>query len=47
MTTLGIFVIPYEELLKFLGKIEFAIAHATIHLVMDNYATHKTPAMKR
>lgn len=39
-----------QEFLKFLGEIDAAIPveeGVTIHLVMDNYSTHKTPAVKR
>lgn len=40
----------HQEFLKFLGEIDKAIAFeegVTIHLVMDNDATHKTPAVKQ
>jgi transposase len=40
----------HQEFLKFLAEIDAAIPveeGVTIHLVMDNYATHKTPAVKR
>lgn len=39
-----------QEFLKFLAEIDAALPvdeGVTIHLVMDNYATHKTPAVKR
>jgi transposase len=40
----------HQEFLKFLGDIDAALPHedgVTVHLVMGNYATHKTPAVKR
>jgi len=40
----------HQEFLKFLEKIDKSIPEepgVTIHLVMDNYGTHKTPAVKR
>jgi transposase len=40
----------HQEFLKFLNEIDAAIPvedGVTVHLVMDNYATHKTPAVKR
>jgi transposase len=40
----------HQEFLKFLDQIDETIPvedGVTIHLVMDNYATHKTPAVKR
>lgn len=40
----------HQEFLKFLAEIDEAIPveeGVSIHLVMDNYATHKTPAVKR
>ena len=40
----------HQEFLKFLTEIEAAIAvedGVAIHLIMDNYSTHKTPAVKR
>lgn len=38
----------HQEFLKFLRSVEHAVpAQVDIHLVMDNYATHKTPAVKR
>jgi transposase len=40
----------HQEFLKFLAEIDAAIPveeGVSIHLVMDNYATHKTPAVKR
>lgn len=38
----------HQEFLKFLSSIERTVPpEAEIHLVMDNYATHKTPAVKR
>ena len=40
----------HQEFLKFLGEIDRAIPieeGVAIHLVMDNYGTHKTPAVKR
>jgi transposase len=40
----------HQEFLKFLGEIDRTIPveeGVTIHLVMDNYGTHKTPAVKR
>ena len=37
-----------EEFLKFLHEIENAVPEdLDVHLVMDNYATHKTPRVKR
>ncbi|QDU69014.1 Integrase core domain protein [Planctomycetes bacterium Pla86] len=37
-----------KEFLKFLGEIEQSVPEELdVHLVMDNYATHKTPAVKR
>jgi transposase len=39
-----------QEFLKFLKHIDATItktADTTVHLVMDNYGTHKTPAIKR
>lgn len=36
------------EFIKFLNKIEQSVpAELEVHLVMDNYATHKTPKVKR
>lgn len=36
------------EFVKFLGEIEKSVPeHLDIHLVMDNYATHKTPKVQR
>ena len=36
-----------KEFLAFLRKIDRAVArHLDLHLIMDNYATHKTPAVK-
>ena len=36
------------EFLSFLKKIDHATpAHLDLHLILDNYATHKTPAVKR
>jgi transposase len=40
----------HQEFLKFLAQIDETIPFeegVTIHLVMDNYSTHKTPAVKR
>ena len=40
----------HQEFVKFLADIDAAVPPedgVTIHLVMDNYATHKTPAVKR
>ena len=40
----------HQEFLKFLADIDAAVPvedGVTIHLVMDNYATHKTPAVRR
>ncbi len=40
----------HQEFVKFLNEIDAAVPAedgVTIHLVMDNYATHKTPAVKR
>jgi transposase len=40
----------HQEFVKFLADIDTAVPHeegVTIHLVMDNYATHKTPAVRR
>lgn len=36
------------EFKKFLAKIEATVpAHLTVHLIVDNYGTHKTPAIKK
>jgi transposase len=40
----------HQEFLKFLGAVDAAVPVAdgvTIHLVLDNYGTHKTPAVRR
>jgi transposase len=40
----------HQEFVKFLADIDAAVPAedgATIHLVMDNYATHKTPTVRR
>lgn len=40
----------HQEFLKFLDQIESTVPHEDglmIHLIMDNYGTHKTPAVKR
>jgi len=40
----------HQEFVKFLDQIDAAVPAedgVTIHLVLDNYATHKTPAVKR
>jgi transposase len=40
----------HQEFLKFLDEIDARLPRepgVTIHLVLDNYATHKTPAVKR
>ena len=40
----------HQEFVKFLDQIDDAVPAedgVTIHLVLDNYATHKTPAVKR
>jgi transposase len=40
----------HQEFLKFLDEVDARVPKApgvTIHLVLDNYATHKTPAVKR
>ena len=40
----------HQEFVKFLADIDAAVPHeegVTVHLVMDNYATHKTPAVRR
>ena len=40
----------HQEFIKFLDEIDAAVPAedgVTVHLVMDNYATHKTPAVKR
>ena len=38
----------HQEFLRFLKLIDAAVPRdLDIHLVLDNYATHKTPAMKR
>lgn len=40
----------HQEFVKFLDQIDAAVPAGdgvTIHLVLDNYATHKTPAVKR
>jgi transposase len=40
----------HQEFLKFLGRIDEAIPEeegVSIHLILDNYGTHKTPAVKR
>jgi DDE superfamily endonuclease len=37
-----------NEFLAFLKKIDREIpTHLDLHLILDNYATHKTPAVKR
>lgn len=37
-----------KEFLRFLTEIDDAVpSHLDVHLVLDNYATHKTPAVKR
>lgn len=37
-----------REFLKFLRAIDASVPHALdVHLIMDNYGTHKTPAVKR
>lgn len=37
-----------EEFLKFLKKIDReTLPHLDLHLILDNYATHKTPAVQR
>jgi transposase len=39
-----------QEFVKFLDRIEAAVPHedgVTIHLVMDNYGTHKTARVKK
>lgn len=36
------------EFLKFLGHLDSSVPHDTeVHVVMDNYGTHKTPAVRR
>ena len=38
----------HQEFLRFLDQIERAVpAHLEVHLVLDNYATHKTPKVAR
>ena len=40
----------HQEFLRFLDEIDAEVPKqpgVTIHLVLDNYATHKTPAVKR
>ena len=40
----------HQEFVKFLADIDAAVPDedgVTVHLVMDNYATHKTPVVKR
>ena len=40
----------HQEFVKFLGDIDLAIPPedgVAIHLILDNYATHKTPAVRR
>ncbi len=40
----------HQEFVRFLDEIDAAVPEddgVTVHLVMDNYATHKTPAVKR
>ena len=40
----------HQEFLKFLDQIDGTVPHedgVTVHLVLDNYATHKTPAVRR
>lgn len=40
----------HQEFVNFLGDIDLAIPPedgVTIHLILDNYATHKTPAVRR
>jgi transposase len=40
----------HQEFVKFLGRIDAAIPEedgVTIHLILDNYGTHKTPAVRK
>jgi transposase len=40
----------HQEFLKFLGRIDEAVPEeegVSIHLILDNYGTHKTPAVKK
>jgi transposase len=38
----------HQEFLRFLRRINDAVPHdLDVHLILDNYATHKTPAVKR
>ena len=40
----------HQEFLRFLDELDAKVPRppgVTIHLVLDNYATHKTPAVKR
>ena len=40
----------HQEFIKFLDHLDGTLARgdgATVHIVLDNYATHKTPAVKR
>lgn len=39
----------HQEFLKFLRRIDEAVPHdgTAIHLILDNYGTHKTPAVRR
>jgi transposase len=40
----------HQEFIKFLGHVDAALARepgVSVHVVLDNYGTHKTPAVKR
>jgi transposase len=40
----------HQEFVRFLAAIDAAVPHedgVTVHLILDNYATHKTPAVRR
>lgn len=37
----------HQEFIRFLGVIDRAYPQGAIHLIMDNYATHKHPAVRR
>jgi transposase len=40
----------HQEFVKFLGRIDAAVPEedgVTIHLILDNYGTHKTPAVRK
>lgn len=37
----------HQEFLRFMRRIDQAVPEGDVHLIMDNYATHKTPAVRR